>query len=161
MASAVTAASSATGRSDVPALTTMMSPTPSRATRLDDDEPRLRVDRALEAGGQQGLDHGRIGAGRQDVVVTLRKPAHDGHDLRRGLALAEDGLRDAMAERAVKIHPREAEILDGQVAKPRQRLVGLERSRRDRLEELPYFFLIHASASLALPLRNPCRSSVT
>jgi hypothetical protein len=38
-----------------------------------------------------------------------------------------------MAERAMQIYPREAKILYGQVAKARQRLVGLERSRRNRL----------------------------
>ncbi len=61
----------------------------------------------------------------------------------------------------MEVHPGEAEVVHGQIAEACQRLVRLDRSSRDRFEELSYFFLIHASASLALPLLNPWRSSVT
>ena len=61
----------------------------------------------------------------------------------------------------MEIHAREAEVIDGQVAQPGHRLLRRESARGDGLEKLPYFFTIHLSASFALPLLKPCRSSVT
>ncbi len=61
----------------------------------------------------------------------------------------------------MQIHAGEAQVLDRQRAEPGQRLVGRQRAGRDGLQQRSYFFPIHFSASLALPLRKPCRSSVT
>jgi len=44
---------------------------------------------------------------------------------------------------------------------PGQGLLRGHGTVRHRLEQRPYFFPIHLSASFALPLRKPCRSSVT
>ena len=78
-----------------------------------------------------------------------------------GLALAEHRLGHAVPQRPMQVHAGEAEILEGQRAELRQRLVRAHRPSRDRLQQGPYFFPIHLRASLALPLRKPCRSSVT
>ena len=129
--------------------------------RLDHDQPGLGVHPALEAARLEGADHRDFRAGGQDVLVGLGEPADDGHHLLRRLAQAEDGLRDAMAERAMQVHAREAKVLDGQIAQPCHGLLGREGSRRDRFQQLSYFFAIHFKASLALPLLNPCRSRVT
>jgi hypothetical protein len=40
----------------------------------------------------------------------------------------------------MQIHPGEAEVGNGQITQPRQRLVWLERAAGDRFEELSYFF---------------------
>ena len=71
------------------------------------------------------------------------------------------GLRRTVAQRAVDVHPREAQILHRQVPQPGERALGGERAPRDLLEQRSYFFAIHRSASLALPLRKPWRSRVT
>ena len=114
-----------------------------------------------QAAGGDGREHIGLGAGGEHIVVRLGQRGEDGDDLGGGLALAEDGLRGAMAEGAVEIHPREAEILHRQVAQPGQRALGRERAARDLVEERSYFFAIHRRASLALPLRKPWRSRVT
>ena len=116
---------------------------------------------ARQPAREQRGHHRGLGPRGEHVVVRLREPSHDRHHLLRRLALAEDGLGHAVAERAVQIHAGEAQVLDGQRAEPGQRLIGRHRAGRDRLQQRPYFFPIHFSTSLALPLRKPCRSSVT
>ncbi len=129
--------------------------------RLDHDHSRGLVHLARQPAREQRGHHRRLGAGGEHVVVRLRQPPHDGDHLLRRLALTEDGLGHALAQRAVQIHAGEAQVLDGQRAEPGQRLLGSERAGRDGLQQRPYFFPIHFNTSLALPLRKPCRSSVT
>ena len=95
IASAVTAASSATGRSEVPALTTTISPTPSRASRLDHDEARGLVHLTHGSPRERAATHRGLGARGEHVVVRLGQPPDDRHHLLRRLALAEDGLGHA------------------------------------------------------------------
>ena len=114
-----------------------------------------------QAAGFEGGHHRGIGARGEDIVVACGEPARDGHHLSGRLALAEHRLGDAVAKGAMQIDAGEAEVVDGQVAEPRHRLLWPKSPGGDGLEELLYFFAIHLSASLALPLRNPCRSSVT
>jgi hypothetical protein len=93
-------------------------------------------------------------------VLDSQAPG-DGDDLPRGLALTQDGFRHTVAERAVEIDPREAEVLNRQRPEAPERLIWRDGPSGDRLEQLPYFFPIHLRASFALPLRNPWRSTVT
>ena len=103
----------------------------------------------------------RLRARAEDVVVRLRQPARDGDHLLRGLPLAEHRLGDAVAERPMQVHPGEAEVLDGQAAETGERLLGRHGAAGDGLQQRLYLFPVHRRSSLALPLRNPCRSSVT
>ena len=128
---------------------------------LDHGHPRVLVEPAREAAIRDGLQDLGLGARGEDIVVRPGQRGEDRHHLRRGLALAEHGFGRAVAERAVKIHPREAQILHRQVPQPRQRAARGERAARDLLEQRSYFFAIHRRASLALPLRKPWRSTVT
>ncbi len=116
---------------------------------------------ARQAAREQRGHHRGLGPRGEHVVVRVREPSHDRHHLLRSLALAEDGLGYPVAERAVQIHAGEAQVLHGKRAEPGQGLLGRHRAGRDRLQERPYFFPIHFSTSLALPLRKPWRSSVT
>ena len=106
---------------------------------LDDDQRRVRVDPALEPGACERRDHRRIRARRQNVVVVLGEARDDGQHLRRSLALAEHGLRDTVSQRAMEIHPGEAQIVDGQVAQPCHRLLGRQSTGGHGLQELLTF----------------------
>ncbi len=136
-------------------------PQPVLHDGLDHGDPRLLVEPVGEAAVRDGLQHVGLGAGGEDIVVGLGQRGEDGDDLGGGLALAEHGLRRAMAEGAMEVHPREAEILHRQVAQPGEGALGRERAPRNLFEERSYFFAIHRRASLALPLRKPWRSTVT
>jgi hypothetical protein len=128
---------------------------------LHHDQARGLVHATRQPARDQGRGHRRLRAGGQHVVVVLGQALHDGHHLLRGLARAVDGLGHAVAQRAVQVDAGEAQVLVGQRAQPGERLLGGERAGRDLLQEGPYFFPIHRRASLALPLRKPCKSSVT
>jgi hypothetical protein len=93
--------------------------------------------------------------------VRLGEATRDGDHLLRAFARAEDGLGHAMTERAMQIHAREAQILDGKIAEPAERRLGRHRPARHRFQQRSYFFPVHFSISLALPLRKPWRSTVT
>ena len=93
--------------------------------------------------------------------MVFGEAPHDGHDLVGSLALTEHGFRHAVAERAVQVHSREAQIFDGQRAQAEKRLLRRHGAVRDSLEEGSYFFPVHFRISLALPLRKPWRSTVT
>src|SRR6266498_5468000 len=128
---------------------------------LDHDDSRFRVHLDGQAAGFEGGDDGGIGAGGEDILMSLGQLADDSDDLSRSLALAEHCLGDAVTEGAMEIHAREAQVVDRHVAQPCQRQLRRERARGHGLEELLYLFAIHLSASFALPLRNPWRSRVT
>ena len=108
-----------------------------------------------------GAQHLGLGAGGEDIVVRLGETAHDGHDLVGRLARTEDRLRHPVPEPPVQIDAGEPEVLHRQVAQPRERPLRRDGAAGDLFQQRPYFFPIHRSASFALPLRKPWRSSVT
>ena len=59
------------------------------------------------------------------------------------------------------VDAREPEILDWKLPEPTECVLRRHITRRHRLEQRSYFFAIHLSISFALPLRKPCRSTVT
>ena len=122
---AVKSASSATGRSLVPAATTRICPRPlSTIGRLLDDQ-RARLPLVARVGHQpQHLVDGGIGdARRQHVGAGRGQLGHDATDLRRRLAQAEDHLGKAGAQVAMVVDAREAEIFVRQVGQLVQRRV--------------------------------------
>ena len=102
-----------------------------------------------------------LGARGEDIVVGSARRREDGDDLGGVLPWQKTASGRAVAQGAVEVHAREAEVLHGQVAQPGERALGRERAPGDLFEERSYLFAIHRSASLALPLRKPWRSSVT
>ena len=69
-------------------------------------------DGALELALEQPRGFGREPRD-EDVLLALNELARDGDNLLRRLACAEDDFRKALAQRAVRIHLREAEVRDG------------------------------------------------
>jgi len=82
-------------------------------------------------------------AGDQDVVAHRSQTLGDGDDLLGGLALAEHHLGKSVAQAAVVVEPREAEILVGQRTQPVQRLVDGTRAAPDGLEQLGQTLAFH------------------
>ncbi len=113
MTSAVTAASSATGRSDVPAHTTSTVPVPAAISpRLRDDGPRVLVIHRVghdRAHGVVGLGRG---PGHEQAVPAGGDAGGDGGNLRRGLADAEDDFRESLAQVAVRVDAGKAQIVE-------------------------------------------------
>ena len=112
--SAVIAASSATGRSDVPAQATRTVPTPFGAAACF--SVMMRACSWYSAGGRD-CPHGveRVAGGTRD---EQRLPAPDdapgdGGDLSGRLADAENDLGEALANLAVGVDAGEAEVFEG------------------------------------------------
>src|SRR3981081_4056471 len=119
---AVTAASSATGMSVVPAQTTATAP---QGTRVGPGAGAWNV-REIGSGGPVGGGPARVrGRFRREARHQPRLPHPDqtldqGPDLLRRLALAEDRLRDAHSQRALPVELREvAYLLHGKRARLR------------------------------------------
>ncbi len=93
--------------------------------------------------------------------MAVGKPPDDGDHLLGGLALTEDRFGHAVAKRPMHVHAREAQVLDGKVPEAAERLLGRHGAGGHGLQQRLYFLAIHRRASLALPLLNPWRSSVT
>jgi hypothetical protein len=66
------------------------------------------------------------GAGDEERLTTANDPLGDGGNLRGRLADAEDYLWKALANLAVGIDPREAEVLEGGRAQRLQNAIGRE-----------------------------------
>ena len=109
--SSVTAASSATGRSEVPAQITPIEPSffgsGSRSTVMQ------RARSCQRAVGKLRRERAELllvrAAHEQHAVVREDRPP-DGEHLRRRLARAENDLGKSAAPRAIGVHAREAEI---------------------------------------------------
>ena len=84
-------------------------------------------------------DH-QVGAGGDDARADRR-------DLRGALALAEDHLGHAAAERAMLVDLGEAEILEGQMAQALERRGGAKPAGRDLLQEPAQTLLGHRKCS--------------
>ena len=120
-AAAHTAASSATGRSEVPAQQTRTGPgrLSGSSPRRPDDGPGDRVvDTARDVSGQPRYPS-RVSRGSPGGVPTVDDASCNFYNLARRFAQTEDHLRLALADRAVVIDPREAQILVGRGAKGR------------------------------------------
>ena len=120
MISAVTAASSATGRSDVPADAIATVPFPRGRSF------RRVMARAMSWYSTPGTS-ARTASQHVDAgpCHEQRRPAggdarRDGRDLRRCLPQAENDLRKALADRPVVVHPGESEVFEGLRPKFRQ-----------------------------------------
>ena len=137
MIRAVSAASSATGRSAVPAQTTV---------DAGQERPRLALDRATA--GQLvvlGVRDGGLQGAKAFAVerVTRRRPERstsccaDGGDLRRRLALRRARPPARVAQAAVVVDLREAEVLVGQVAQLVEGGLDTEASGENGLQQEP------------------------
>ncbi len=132
--------------------------------RLHHHHPGRLVHPARQPARHQRRDDPGVGAGGQHVVVVLGQAGDDGHHLLRRLARAVHRLRHPVPQRAVQIDPCEAQVVVRHRPQPGERFVRGDGARGHRVQEGLYFFPVHRrvrSASLALPLRKPCRSSVT
>ena len=67
--------------------------------------------------------------------AALDERLHDARDLLGSLSLREDRLRRALAQLAVEVDAREAEVAERERAQPLERLVRCRRSRPDLVEE--------------------------
>ena len=107
----VSAASAATGASEVPALITATSPRRDRQRTqghgarhlVDDGVGQLGADEVRRLGGEPGREHGPFG-------VPLVQRAEDPDDLLGRLAGAVDDLRVAGSRRPVDVDPGVAEV---------------------------------------------------
>ena len=81
----------------------------------------------LGIGGQHLGGLGRIHTGHQHRRPLVPQGAGDGRDLFGGFALAENDLRETLAQRPVVVHPGEAQVL---VRELLQALHGLGWSQR-------------------------------
>ena len=100
--------------------------------------------------------------GERDGSRRLRAHARDEHgflsavehrlryfrDLLRALARAVDDLGYALAQRAVAVYLREAEVAEGLLAQLLHDFVDCRGPRRETDEELPYIFLVHFLSAL-------------
>ena len=135
----VSAHSSATGRSLVPALTSATGRVPSGG-----------IGALLERRGARELDVAQLWQRRaalarlvrveprdEDVLARAGQLARDAHDLRGRLSLAEHDLGRTLPERAVVIDGRVAEVRERQVLELRDRVVDARRAAPHSLEQLP------------------------
>ena len=143
---AVTADSSATGMSEVPAETTSTRPT-GRGGRgaADDDGAAQRMIHSPRGGSLHGSEHLGGGAGREEGAVALHDALRDGGDLLDRLPFAEDHLREPLAQGAMVIHPGEAHVLVGQMAELLRRLFGRDLVGANVSQELQERLAIHTS----------------
>ena len=81
------------------------------------------------------------------VISTLRdvlqQLAGDGHHLFRGLALGEDHLRHAVAQRAMVVHLGESQIFEGHVAHAHHGRIDIHGAAANLFEHRPKLLLIH------------------
>ena len=101
----------------------------------DPREPRPRVLLGVRRHPPQGLPSGRVGPRHQHAArAALQQRPRDRLDLLGRLALREDRLRRALAQLAVRVHAREAELAERQLAHPCQRVARRRLAALDGLE---------------------------
>ena len=130
MSSAETAASSATGRSAVPAAATTIVPRPGRelAERERNGSGQL-VEFCLSDARRHGLERAPIGARDEQAVARGDDALGDGGDLVRRLSRPKNDFRASLSERAVVIDAGEAQVLERGLAQKLKEAVlrGLRR----------------------------------
>ena len=147
IASAVSAASSATGRSLVPAGDHRH--VPARSLPLRDVED-ARASRVVQPFGKRREQRLRPSPGCSRVTSTgcLRRPApDDAQQLLGGLRLAEHHLGEPEAQAAVRVHRRVAELGEGEVLQRARCLVHRGATAPHVLEQLPEPGGVHALRS--------------
>ena len=77
------------------------------------------------------------GAGHEHALAAAGDALHDGQQLLRALAGAEDGLGKAPAQRAMVVHLGEPEVLEGQALEALQGLLGRNTPLPHFVEEVP------------------------
>ena len=113
MTAALTAASSATGRSDVPAATTRMRPLALREwLALAGNQPGLGVEDGVRHFCPDELPGFGGRPGDEQGLAVVDDVLGDGRDLFRGLPGAQDDLREPLADGAVVVDPGETEVGD-------------------------------------------------
>ena len=149
MISLVTAASSATGMSEVPAHTTAMVPLPLTGASLGRQvahlawrwkrNPRSRVLRAS------------IFSSDRRVMSTLAPPfpygPGDRRDVRDFLAFAQDDLGKPLPQCPVVVHLGEPKVLEREVLQPLQGLVDRDLAAPDALQQLCQLLFVHLTSS--------------
>ena len=121
MSSAVTAASSATGRSDVPAHAISTVPVPRCDLPLSQrDGARLVVIRAPGTTARTASNASGVSARHEQRLAARDDALGDGRNLGRRLAQAEDHLGESLAKLAMRVDAREAEVLERRRAQRRK-----------------------------------------
>ena len=80
-----------------------------------------------------------VDAGDQHALLALEELGRDLHDLVRRLAGAEDDFGKPSAQRAVRIHLREAQVRHRRRLESAQHLVAADSARPELLQELDCF----------------------
>ena len=100
-------------------------------------QPR-RLEVTQHRGGHVGGD-----ARCHDGRPTASQLDQDSRYLLPGLSLAEDHFGKARAQMAVRVHPRESKIAEGQIAKLSNGVIHGHLAATDVTEQLPQSFGIH------------------
>jgi len=98
-------------------------------------------------GGQPRLDergHLRRDARAEHAVMGLPEPIKDGGCVLVGLALAEHDLRQPLAQRAVEVQLRIAQVLIGQRLQAIERSVDGQLARLHRVQQVTQLVRVHA-----------------
>ena len=147
-ASAVTRASSATGRSLVPAVTMTTRPSlgPSSVGPGHPERPPDGVVLALRERGPQVLGGSRVDPGDESALLVGQERPQDGLDLLGRLPLPEDDLRESAAQPAMEVDLGEpAGVLERLHADPVHGLVRREPPLLDVPEQFPQLMRVHRS----------------